>query len=79
MVQPLSNLIATDQAHTGDLLQVHYNPAAREFTFFKEAEGMPLQTMAQMAGVSLTLPFAAATGVAAEPGRTNSARSSRRG
>lgn len=78
VVQPLSSLIATDQAHTGDLLQVDYNPAAREFIFCKEAEGMPLQTMAQMAGVSLTLPFAAATGVAAEPGRANSARSSRR-
>jgi ATP-dependent Clp protease ATP-binding subunit ClpB len=78
VVQPLSNLIATDQVHTGDLLRVDFDRGAREFLFCKEAEGMLFPAMAQMAGVALTVPFAAASGMAAEPARAGSARSSRR-
>jgi ATP-dependent Clp protease ATP-binding subunit ClpB len=78
VVQPLSNLIATDQLRTGDLVHVDFDPEQAKLTFHKEAEGIPVQAMAEMSGVSLIPPMTAAMGAAAESVRAGSARSSRR-
>jgi ATP-dependent Clp protease ATP-binding subunit ClpB len=78
VVQPLSNLIATDQIRNGDLVRIDCDPGSQQFTFHREAEGMPFQAMAEKAGVPLALPVAVASGAVAEPARVGSARSSRR-
>jgi ATP-dependent Clp protease ATP-binding subunit ClpA len=80
LVQPVSNLIATEQAHGGDLIRVEYDPATNGMLFLKEAEGMPAYAMAEMVDRSITMPAGAVVGVPApEPLRASSARSSRRG
>ncbi len=78
LVQPLSNLIATDQLHSGDVVQVDYSPDLKQLAFLREAEGMPVQAMAEMAGVSLMPPLAAVSSATAESSRAGTARSSRR-
>ena len=78
VVQPLSNLIATDQIHTGDLVRMDFGSDPGGVTFCREAEGMGFEAMAQMTGVSVALPLAAASGAAAETVRAGTARSSRR-
>jgi ATP-dependent Clp protease ATP-binding subunit ClpB len=79
LVQPLSNLIATEQVRGGDWVRVDFNQELNCPTFLKEAEGLPIHAMAEMAGDSAILP-ASATVVASvgEPTRTAGARSSRR-
>jgi ATP-dependent Clp protease ATP-binding subunit ClpA len=78
VVQPLANLIATDQLRSGDLVHIDYDPGQARLTFRKEAEGMAIQAMAEMAGVSLAPPLVTAAGAAAESAKAGSARSSRR-
>ncbi len=78
IVQPLSNLIATDQLRSGDLVHVDFDAEQAKLTFQKQAEGMPIQAMAEMSGASLMPPMAATIGAAAESMRAASARSSRR-
>ena len=53
LVQPMSNLMATDQVHGGDLIRVDFDSAAGILTFMKEAEGMSTHAMAQVAQQSL--------------------------
>jgi ATP-dependent Clp protease ATP-binding subunit ClpB len=53
LVQPMSNLMATDQVHGGDLIRVEFDSAAGVLTFMKEAEGMSTHAMAQVAEQSL--------------------------
>lgn len=80
LVQPLSNLIATDQIRTGDWIRVDLNSDAGELIFLKEAEGLPIHTMAELVDNSITMPVhTLANGAIFEPARTTSARSSRRG
>lgn len=80
LVQPLSNLIATDQIRTGDWIRVEFDADRGQLMFLKEAEGLPIHTMAELVDNSITLPVhALANGAIFEPARTNSARSSRRG
>jgi ATP-dependent Clp protease ATP-binding subunit ClpA len=78
IVQPLSNLIATDQLHSGDLVQIDLDPKESVLTFRKEAEGMAIQAMVEISGASLLPAAAAASGASAESARAGSARSSRR-
>jgi ATP-dependent Clp protease ATP-binding subunit ClpA len=78
VVQPLSNLIATDQIHTGDLVRMDFTAGEPGLTFCKEAEAIGFEAMAEMAGVSLALPAVAASGAVAETIRAGTARSSRR-
>ena len=73
VVQPLSNLIATDQIRTGDLVRMDFGADPGGVTFRKEAEGMGFEAMAEMTGVSVALPLAAASGVATETVRAVSA------
>jgi ATP-dependent Clp protease ATP-binding subunit ClpA len=49
LVHPLSNLIASDQIHAGDLVRVDFDPALGQLDFVKEAEQMPTYAMVQMA------------------------------
>ncbi|MCP5120697.1 MAG: ATP-dependent Clp protease ATP-binding subunit [bacterium] len=48
LVQPLSNLIATDQIAGGDLVSIDYDSEPGQITFFKEAEGLELQHMTEI-------------------------------
>jgi len=79
LVHPMSNLIATQQARTGDLIKVDFDPETNQMTFAKEAEDLPPSTMAQMMESSVNPPttplmagavVAPATRRAAAPRRT---------
>src|SRR6266478_2397650 len=48
LVQPMSNLIATQQVRGGDLIKVDFDAEDRGLTFAKEAEDMPAYAMVQM-------------------------------
>jgi ATP-dependent Clp protease ATP-binding subunit ClpB len=61
LVHPLSNLIASDQVHGGDLLRVDFDPDMGCLAFTKEAEDMPVYAMMQMMETSPTPLSAAAT------------------
>jgi ATP-dependent Clp protease ATP-binding subunit ClpB len=78
LVQPLSNLIATEQVRGGDLIRVDYDSTLGRMTFLKEAEDMPAYAMVQMVDTCLTPPLTLSAGATAEPPRlTNAKRSSR--
>ncbi len=80
LVQPMSNLIATEQVRSGDWIQVDFDAEHRCLRFVKEAEGMPAYAMAELVETPVPASAAAqASGVPAEAARTTSARSSRRG
>src|SRR5579863_647425 len=80
LVQPISNLIATDQVRGGDWIRVEFDPEGRNLCFAREAEGLPIQDMARLVDTSVVLPMAAfATGAVAESPRTQTAKSSKRG
>ena len=79
LVQPMSNLIATEQVRGGDWIRVDFDDSSRALSFAKEAEGLPVQDMARLVDTSVTIPaMAAASGASVEPIRTVSARSSKR-
>jgi ATP-dependent Clp protease ATP-binding subunit ClpB len=48
LVQPISNLMATDQVRSGDWIRVDWDGALDHFTFTKEAEGLPLHAMTEL-------------------------------
>jgi len=81
LVQPLSNLIATDQIKSGDWIRVDFNAEFKQLVFLKEAEGLPIHTMAELVDNSVTMPVhALSNGAIFEAGRTQStARGSKRG
>jgi ATP-dependent Clp protease ATP-binding subunit ClpB len=78
LVQPLSNLIATDQVRGGDWVKVDFNSGGGILSFQREAEGLPLHAMAELAGAPAPVEMTVARGAYVEPVRTVSARSSRR-
>ena len=80
LVQPLSNLVASDQVTGGDLVTIELNAGCSALTFVKDAEGLPAYAMAQMVDNSVYLPPSrvAATQDVNVP-RVANARSSRRG
>jgi ATP-dependent Clp protease ATP-binding subunit ClpA len=80
LVQPMSNLIATDQVRGGDWIKVDFDTDRSQIAFIKEAEGLPVHAMAELLDRSITLPnLALANGALFETAKTQSARSSRRG
>ncbi|HUS08405.1 MAG TPA: AAA family ATPase [Bryobacteraceae bacterium] len=80
LVQPMSNLIATDQVRAGDMLRIDFSSDTGALIFLREAEGLPIHTMAELVDNSVTIPVhALANGVLFEAPRTQSARSSKRG
>jgi len=79
VVQPMSNLIATDQVRCGDWIRVDYNTGGNTMTFMKEAEGIPTHAMAEMVDNSIALPHNTFTqGAVADVGRAPGVRSSKR-
>jgi ATP-dependent Clp protease ATP-binding subunit ClpA len=80
VVQPLSNLIASNQVHGGDLLQIDFDPDQGQLVFTQEAEGMPVYAMMQMIEDTSTSSMPAAATVAPaqfETHRTVNAKSHR--
>jgi ATP-dependent Clp protease ATP-binding subunit ClpB len=61
LVHPISNLIASDQIHAGDLVGIDYDSCAECLTFTKEAEDMPGYEMADMIDTSAVSVAAAST------------------
>jgi ATP-dependent Clp protease ATP-binding subunit ClpB len=79
LVQPMSNLIATDQVRGGDWVRVDYDAGTSLLRFAREAEGLPVAEMVRLVDTSVTMPaIAAANGASAEPARIQTARSSKR-
>ncbi len=79
LVQPMSNLIATDQVRGGDCIMVDFDAEAKGLTFVKEAEGLAVNAMADLVDRSISIPaFALANGAFIEAAKTQSARSSKR-
>ena len=56
LVQPLSNLIATDQICAGDSLQVDYDAQSVCMVFVKDGEDIPPYVIAEVAGAVLPFP-----------------------
>jgi ATP-dependent Clp protease ATP-binding subunit ClpA len=79
LVQPMSNLIATDQVRGGDCVFVDFDADRKMMTFVKEAEGLAVHAMADLVDRSISIPaFALAQGALIEAAKTQSARSSKR-
>ena len=79
LVQPMSNLIATDQVRGGDCVQVDYDPERKALTFVKEAEGLAVHAMADLVDRSISTPaLAMVNGALIETAKTQTERSSRR-
>ncbi len=67
LVHPLSNLIASDQIHAGDLVGIDFDEMSQSLCFTREAEEMPGYEMAEMiqtasvmtatASIAEALPF----------------------
>ena len=53
LVQPMSNLIATEQVRGGDWIRVDFEGERGTLTFLKQAEGISTHAMAQMPDTSL--------------------------
>jgi ATP-dependent Clp protease ATP-binding subunit ClpB len=64
LVQPISNLLASDQLRGGDCVLVDSDPATREMTFSREAEGLSPQSISRVAQTPLVV---GAAGVSAPP------------
>lgn len=79
MVQPMSNLIASEQIRAGDLLRVDYLEDSESLCFRREAEGLPVHEMAAFAGTSSLLALSRSAGApSTEPVRAASPRTGRR-
>lgn len=79
LVQPMSNLIATDQVRGGDWVRVEHDEGAKALRFSRETEGLAVQDMARLVDGSVTIPaLQLANSASAESGRSQSARSSKR-
>jgi ATP-dependent Clp protease ATP-binding subunit ClpA len=79
LVQPMSNLIATDQVRGGDWVRVDYDDDGSALRFAREAEGLPVAEMARLVDMSVTMPeLVSTTGASVEPVRIQTARSSKR-
>ncbi|MEI9813901.1 MAG: AAA family ATPase [Acidobacteriota bacterium] len=79
LVQPMSNLIATEQVRGGDWVRIDFDPEAKVLRFSREAEGLPIGEMARMVDTSVTIPaLTMAQGAIAESTRAQSARGSKR-
>jgi len=80
LVHPMSNLIATDQVRGGDWVRVEFDEGSSSLRFAREAEGLPVQDMARLVDTSVTIPqLTMASGAIAEPVRTQTAKTSKRG
>ena len=66
LVQPLSNLMATDQIRSGDWIEIYADEG--RLTFQRKDERLPIQAMAQLIDQSIDLPLTTlANAFGAEP------------
>jgi len=79
LVQPMSNLIATEQIRGGDLIRVDRLDGSAELSFECEAQGLPVQAMAEIVGPPVKNWMRAASAPPPEPPKPAAARGSRRG
>ena len=73
LVQPMANLIATEQVRGGDWVRVDFDEDASVLCFARECEGLPVQEMVRLVDTSATMPMVAAASAAAEPVKTQTA------
>jgi len=59
LVQPISNLIASDQVHGGDRIRVEFDEGTRSLRFAKEAENLTVQDMTGLGDTQTTIPAVA--------------------
>jgi ATP-dependent Clp protease ATP-binding subunit ClpA len=79
LVQPLSNLIATDQIISGDWIQIDFDSDNNRLAFTKEAEGLEVAAMANLLADTTEMPpIAAAAAAPAEYTRIQLAKSSKK-
>ena len=78
LVQPISNLIATDQVRGGDWIRVDFDDDVKCLSFAREAEGLPVQDMARLVDTSVTIPAMTSRRARRRTGATQTARSSKR-
>ena len=77
LVQPMSNLIASDQVRGGDCIRVDFDPSGSSLTFLKEAEGLAVHAMADLLDHPIAIPMPALTsGATAPAAKTQIAKSS---
>jgi len=80
LVQPMANLIATDQVSGGDCIRVDFDANSSQLSFLKQAQGMEIQAMAAMTNLPVVQPALAFANAAileaakAQTARTNSRR-----
>jgi ATP-dependent Clp protease ATP-binding subunit ClpB len=80
LVQPLSNLLATDQINNGDWIRIELNPEEGCLTFAKEAEGLPIATLYELIDTTVPIQLAAlAAAVSQEPPRMSQVRQQQQG
>jgi len=78
LLHPLSNLVASEQIHNGDLIQVDYDNATGLLMFTTEAEDMPAYAMVAMIDNPAEGMAAAATAAVSAPTKQSAnAKSSR--
>ncbi len=77
LVHPISNLIATAQLRTGDLLKVDFDPDLNRMIFFKEAEDVPAYALAQLVGGAVAQHGRATASAEVETQRVANAKTSR--
>lgn len=71
LVQPISNLIATEQVRAGDCLRVDFSKSQDGLSFTREMEGLGSRTMTELVGVTLPAEADGASGsVKLEAGKT---------
>jgi ATP-dependent Clp protease ATP-binding subunit ClpB len=75
LVHPMSNLIASNQIRGGDLVEIDYDADLGCLAFDRQAEGMPVYAMVQMADK----PFTARPDAAAAAAPLNKVAKSQRG
>lgn len=77
LVQPMSNLIATEQVRAGDLIKIDYQDD--QMMFLREAEGLPISAMVELgAPMPASSIDVLSSSMAAELPKSQGARSSRR-
>jgi ATP-dependent Clp protease ATP-binding subunit ClpA len=79
LVHPLSNLVASQQIRSGDLIKIDYDMATSQLNFIKEAEDMPAYAMVELIDNRAGAATAAAAAAApVPPQQAVNAKSSRR-
>jgi len=79
LVQPMSNLIATEQVRGGDWVRIDFDTEAKILRFAREAEGLPVGEMARLVDTSVTIPVQTLSqGAVAETANALRARGNKR-